>query len=126
MENNNIGLAVRKIFTGIAAAVVITTAGVLINGLLLMVTPLKIETSPAVLIIFITVSAVILGFLTASAIGKKGFFIGILSGFFFIILLNILLGAVLGYSHVVSVRSLLFLIPVAGAALGGIVGVGRK
>ncbi|MCI8284073.1 MAG: TIGR04086 family membrane protein [Firmicutes bacterium] len=126
MENNNVGIAVKKIFTGIAAAVVITTAGVLINGFLLMVTPLKIETSPALLIGFITVSAVILGFLTASAVGKKGFFIGILSGFFFIILLNILLGVVLGYSHVVSVRSLLFLIPIAGAALGGIVGVGRK
>ncbi len=126
MDKSDAGIAVKKILAGISAAFLLTASGVLLNGLLLMLTPLKIESSPLVIMGFITVSAVILGFFVSSAIGKKGFVTGALSGFFFIAAVNILIGLVLGYPDVVSVRSVLFVIPAAGAAVGGIAGVGKK
>lgn len=75
------------------------------------------------LVVSLTMAAMVTGFLEGRIIGKRGLVTGIVSSGLFLLIILVSAGGVFSDSFNMSGLNAFYLIPVAGGALGGIMGV---
>jgi putative membrane protein (TIGR04086 family) len=126
MESKNIISGIKKASKGFAAGMLLAAAGILLSGLFLMLTEMKMETSQIIIMIFITAGAFINAFMFSSAVGRRGLLTGLCAGFIYLASILICFALILGSRDAITFRLVLFTAPLAVSAAAGILGVSRS
>lgn len=113
----------RKSLKAYIAAMILFIAFTAILAAMVTFTGFKEEWTFAGLIVSMTVSAMLLGYLESRVIGKRGLIYGALSALIFVVLILLAAEGVFSDMPEASKHTLAYLLPVAGGGAGGIAGV---
>lgn len=117
---------ISMILKGLASAVALAAAGVIISGLLLVFTSMNMDLSVLIIMAFITAGASVTGFAAAAAARKRGIITGMAAGSIYIGIILTIFVLIAGTGLPSAERAALMAIPAAASAAAGILGVGRN
>lgn len=114
-----------KILKGFLAAWILTAAGIIGSGFVMLLTPVGIEGGSYIIIGAASAGGFLCGAAASSAVGRRGLVVGLMTGV--ILSLTILLVYLLFFGTTAnsSLNYLPLAFPVASAGVGGIFGVSR-